>query len=85
MVVYTTEELGVGVLGRVLRIAERRFGMVLDRFTHVSEEEEGGEREEGERTDELSDFEALPGGERVVGQKATNEVSGPWECPGKDR
>ena len=56
--------------------------MVLDLFTHVSrvreEEEEGG-------FDELSDFEACPGRERGVVQEATDEMSGPSECPGKGR
>ena len=44
MIVYTMEELGEGVLGRVLIVAERRLGMVLDRFTHVSGEEEEGKK-----------------------------------------
>ena len=75
----------MGVLGRVLIIAERRLGMVLDRFTHVSGVEEGrkGEGGEEERMGGLSDLEARPGGGRVVGQKAPNEVSGPGGCPGK--
>ena len=48
MVVYTTEELGGWVLGRVLHmvvVAGMRLGLVLDVFTHVSrarEEEDGG-------------------------------------------
>ena len=90
MVVDTTEGLGVGVLGRVL-VPERRLGMVCDRFTHVSGEEEEGKRGEGgelgfeEGFDGLSDFEACPGRGRGVVQKATYEVSGPCECPGKGR
>ena len=63
--------------------------MVLDVFTHVSrvrEEEEEEEEGEGETGfDELTDFVPSPGRERGVVQKATYEVSGPRECPGKGR
>ena len=78
-VVYTTEELVGWLLDRVAA-SGMRCGIELDIFTHVpgrGRVEGGG----GTGFDELSDFEACPGRERVVGEDA--KVSAASECPGK--